>query len=64
MKADTIKWLLSKWSPKKYEDWIDINVDNNLSISVALEEAGKRLQTPVIEREATEITPPPQIPSD
>ncbi|MEE8549027.1 MAG: hypothetical protein V3S74_06100 [Alphaproteobacteria bacterium] len=56
LKADNIKWLLSKWNPKKYGDRIDINVvNNNVSISVALEEARKRLQPPVIEGEAEEV---------
>ncbi len=56
LKADNIKWLLSKWNPKKYGDRIDIKVDNNVSISVALEQARKRFLPPVIGGEATEVS--------
>ena len=57
LKADNIKWLLSRWNPQKYGDRIDINVDNNVPISVALEAARKRLQAPVvIDGEAEEVS--------
>lgn len=57
VKSENIKWIAEHYAPEYYGARIDINVNNNVDISKALEAADNRLKEILNINNALDVTP-------